>query len=208
MAKQSLTSYLNAALKKKGMSSKEAQKNAGKYSSIKAAKAAGSLYYTNKKGQVMAAVYAEDLKEKLGSRVAKKGDITITEINDGVNRDEVIPPERKVKRRGVDPLNLAGPKRKRTGAAKGGMMSKKSTGYNKGGMPMVMKNGKKVPAYAADGVGKMNMGGMTKKKPAAKMMGGGMAKKKPAAKMMAGGMSKKSGYMYGGMAKKPAAKKK
>jgi len=208
MAKQSLTSYLNAALKKKGMSSKEAQKNAGKYSSIKAAKAAGSLYYTNKKGQVMAAVYAEDLKEKLGSRVAKKGDITVTKINDGVNRNEVIPPERKSKRRGVDPLNWAGPK-KRTGAAKGGMMSKKSTGYNKGGMPMVMKNGKKVPAYAADGVGKMNVGGMAKKKPAAKMMAGGMTKKKPAAKMMAGGMSKKSGYMYGGMAKKkPAAKKK
>ena len=64
-----------------------------------------------------------------------------------------------------------------------------------GEMPMVMKNGKKVPAFAADGVGKM--------------MKGGMAKKKPAAKMMAGGMGKKSGYMYGGMAKKkPAAKKK
>jgi len=61
-------------------------------------------------------------------------------------------------------------------------------------MPMVKKNGKKVPAFAADGVGKM--------------MKGGMAKKKPAAKMMAGGMGKKSGYMYGGMAKKPAAKKK
>ena len=76
-------------------------------------------------------------------------------------------------------------------------------------MPMTMKNGKKVPTYAADGVGKMNMGGMAKKKPAAKMMAGGMAKKKPAAKMMAGGMAKKSGYMYGGMAKKkPAAKKK
>jgi len=71
-----------------------------------------------------------------------------------------------------------------------------------------MKNGKKVPTYAADGVGKMNKGGMAKKKPAAKMMAGGMAKKKPAAKMMAGGMSKKSGYMYGGMTKKPAAKKK
>ena len=76
-------------------------------------------------------------------------------------------------------------------------------------MPMVKKNGKKVPAFAADGVGKMNMGGMAKKKPAAKMMAGGMTKKKPAAKMMGGGMSKSSGYMYGGMAKKkPAAKKK
>jgi len=63
-------------------------------------------------------------------------------------------------------------------------------------MPMVKKNGKKVPAFAADGVGKMMKGGMAKKKPAAKMMGGGMGKKS-------------MGYMYGGMAKKkPAAKKK
>ena len=39
---------------------------------------------------------------------------------------------------------------------------KKMSGYNKGGsMPMVMKAGKKVPAYAADGVGKMNKGGMS-----------------------------------------------
>ena len=70
----------------------------------------------------------------------------------------------------------------------------KSMAAAKGGMPMVKKDGKKVPAFAADGVGKMMKGGMTKKK--------------PAAKMMAGGMGKKSGYMYGGMAKKPAAKKK
>ena len=71
------------------------------------------------------------------------------------------------------------------------------------------KGGKKVPAFAADGVGKMNMGGMAakKKKPAAKMMAGGMAKKSPVAKkMMAGGMTKKSGYMYGGMAKKKMKK--
>ena len=67
-----------------------------------------------------------------------------------------------------------------------------------GDMPMVMKNGKKVPAFAADGVGKMMKGGMAKKKPAAKkMMAGGMAKPK----------AKASGYMYGGMAKKPKAKK-
>jgi len=74
---------------------------------------------------------------------------------------------------------------------------KKTSSYNKGGsMPMVMKAGKKVPAYAADGVGKMNMGGMTKKKPAAKMMAGGMAKKK----MMGGGMVK---YQEGGMQASP-----
>ena len=69
----------------------------------------------------------------------------------------------------------------------------KARPFKDGGMPMVMKDGKKVPAYAADGVGKMNKGGMAKKKPAAKkMMGGGMAK---------------TGYMYGGMAKKTKAKK-
>jgi hypothetical protein len=81
----------------------------------------------------------------------------------------------------------------------GGMIMKKPAAkkMNKGGMPMVMKDGKKVPAYAADGVGKMNMGGMAKKKPAAKkMMAGGMATKK-----------KSTGYMYGGMAKKPKGKK-
>ena len=93
---------------------------------------------------------------------------------------------------------------------KGGSVAKKS-GYAAGGMPMVMKGGKKVPAFAADGKGKMNMGGMAaKKKPAAKkMMAGGMAAKKKspvAKKMMGGGMAKKSGYMYGGMAKKKMKK--
>jgi len=42
--------------------------------------------------------------------------------------------------------------------------------YAAGGMPMVEKAGKRVPAFAADGVGKMKHGGMAKK-----MMGGGMA---------------------------------
>lgn len=55
--------------------------------------------------------------------------------------------------------------KKKTGAYMGGgMAKKKGSMYNKGGMPMVMKAGKKVPAFAADGVGKMNMGGMAKKK--------------------------------------------
>jgi hypothetical protein len=39
-----------------------------------------------------------------------------------------------------------------------------------GGMPMVMKDGKKMPAFAADGEGKMKKGGMAKK-----MNMGGMA---------------------------------
>ena len=60
-----LTMWINAHLKAKGKSPKEAQKDAGKYSSISAAKKAGSLYYTDKKGRVMIAAYAEDLSKPL-----------------------------------------------------------------------------------------------------------------------------------------------
>jgi hypothetical protein len=64
-------------------------------------------------------------------------------------------------------------------AAGGGMMKK---GYAAGGMPMTMKDGKKVPTFAADGKGAMAKGGATKAK--AKMMaGGGMAKSKMASSM-------------------------
>lgn len=58
--------------------------------------------------------------------------------------------------------------------------------FNKGGMPMVKKDGKSIPAFAADGVGKMMKGGMAKKKPTAK--------------------KKATAYMYGGMTKKKAKK--
>ena len=53
------------------------------------------------------------------------------------------------------------------------MMAKKKDGTKKmasGGMPMTMKDGQKVPAFAADGKGKMAHGGMTKK-----MASGGLA---------------------------------
>ena len=57
-----LTQWINASLKNKGMTAKQAQKNAYKYKSISAAKKAGSLYYTDKNGKIMIAAYAEDLK--------------------------------------------------------------------------------------------------------------------------------------------------
>ena len=45
------------------------------------------------------------------------------------------------------------------------MKKKKPVAMKSGGkMPMVKKNGKSVPAFAADGVGKMKKGGVTKKK--------------------------------------------
>ena len=58
----SLKDYLNSKIKSKGSSLTKEKAKAGKYKSISAAKKAGSLYYTNKDGKVMAAVFAEDLK--------------------------------------------------------------------------------------------------------------------------------------------------
>jgi len=82
-------------------------------------------------------------------------------------------------------------------------------------MPMVMKDGQKVPAFAADGKGKMKKGGMAMKK----MAGGGLAgghksadgiaskgKTKARQVTMGGGKGMKSGGMtkmkYGGSTKK------
>ena len=60
---------------------------------------------------------------------------------------------------------------KEYGMKKGGMMKKMAMGgYADGGMPMVMKDGVKVPAFAADDKGKMKHGGMAMKK----MASGGM----------------------------------
>ena len=64
MAKETLQQHLNRKLKEKGTSLAEEKKKAGKYKSIGAAQKAGSLYYTDKNGKVMAAVFAGDLKEK------------------------------------------------------------------------------------------------------------------------------------------------
>tara|TARA_R110002126_G_scaffold186998_1_gene335582 strand:+ start:77 stop:1189 length:1113 start_codon:yes stop_codon:yes gene_type:complete len=81
--------------------------------------------------------------------------------------------ERKMKDTGKDrPRDL-----KKGGMA---MKNKKDSMYKDGGMPMVMKDGKKIPAYAADGVGKMMKGGMAKKKKVASNYAyGGMTKAKP-----------------------------
>ena len=64
MAKETLQQHLNRKIKEKGTSSAEEKKKADKYKSIGAAQKAGSLYYTDKNGKVMAAVFAGDLKEQ------------------------------------------------------------------------------------------------------------------------------------------------
>ena len=67
-----LREYMNAKLKSMGKSAAQAKKSAGKYKSIAAAKKAGSLYYTDKNGKVMAAVFAEDLKKPIAAIKPKK----------------------------------------------------------------------------------------------------------------------------------------
>ena len=228
--KETLGAYLNRNIEELGSTLSKEKAKGKKYKSISAAKKAGALYYTNKAGKIMAAVYGEDLKVRPAASELMNSGITKRKLPPAglrkTNRMDNPPPDlkrtaklRTPKTTGDgtgDPYDSGktkvAEKAPRPEKNKGGPVTKKPKGaYAAGGMPMVMKAGKKVPAFAADGVGKMNMGGMAakKKKPAAKkMMAGGMAtKKKPAAKkMMAGGMTKKSGYMYGGMAKKKMKK--
>jgi len=87
----SLKEYLNSKIKSKGSSITKEKAKAKKYKSIAAAKKAGALYYTNKDGKVMAAVYAGDLnkaapkpkirpkKEKLGAGERPK--VTVTTLD-------------------------------------------------------------------------------------------------------------------------------
>ena len=85
----------------------------------------------------------------------------------------------------------------------GGDMKKMNMGgYADGGMPMVMKDGKKVPTFAADGVGKMKKGGMAHEdvKMDKKMMQkavnkheGRLHKGEPMTKLAKGGMASKMG---------------
>ena len=219
--KETLGAYLNRNIKELGSTLSKEKAKGKKYKSIAAAKKAGALYYTNKAGKIMAAVYGEDLKVRPAASELMNSGIKVTKLDarskadsPGKGSDAAITYKggAAAQKRGANTPNKRGPQPQRpvpdkapklkdgikeeVQANKGGMMKKKKSGYAAGGMPMVMKGGKKVPAFAADGKGKMNKGGMAVAK-----------KKKPAAKkMMAGGMTKKSGYMYGGMAKKKAKK--
>jgi hypothetical protein len=73
----------------------------------------------------------------------------------------------------------------------GKMMKNSAMKMAGGGMPMVMKDGKKVPAFAADGEGKMKHGGMTKSAmPAALAKHAAKPASKAHAGLKAGGMTK------------------
>lgn len=126
-----LQKYLNSKLKEKGLSVKQAQKNAGKYKSIAAAKKAGSLYYTNKDGKVMAAVYAEDLKKPIKPIKPKaRPGIKVEVLVGSMTKSEVADAIKK----GKDPMNLAkAAKKKKPVTNKKGKPMNLSGNY-KGGM--------------------------------------------------------------------------
>ena len=73
------------------------------------------------------------------------GDIMMSKMNPGMKAIMAKKMGKPTMKKGMD-------------VAKDGMKKMAS-----GGMPMVMKDGQKVPAFAADGKGKMAHGGMTKK---------------------------------------------
>ena len=111
-----LRSYLNSQLKAMGKTSKQAQKDAGKYKSIAAAKKAGSLYYTDKNGKVMAAVFAEDLKKDMPVRPKarpkkKPGRVQGPVDNDTMTLDEqmeVMAANRRLRLAEKKPMSTAG----------------------------------------------------------------------------------------------------
>mgnify|MGYP003651250528 CR=1 FL=1 len=131
----SLREYLNAKIKSKGSTLAKEKAKAKKYKSISAAKKAGALYYTNKAGKVMAAVFAEDLKKPLAPKKSARPKarpkpvseaVFVERENTRMRAEEKAAYEKKLleamnsigitaktrKARGFDPLNLAGPKKK------------------------------------------------------------------------------------------------
>ena len=97
----SLKEYLNSKIKSKGSTLTKEKAKAKNYKSIAAAKKAGALYYTNKDGKVMAAVYAEDLKkaapkkEKLGAGERPK--VTVKTLPDAKKPESKKPEDKLVK---------------------------------------------------------------------------------------------------------------
>jgi|TARA_R100000084_G_scaffold28343_1_gene10319 hypothetical protein len=168
----------------KGQAEKGASPLAGKPRSIAEAKRRGEVYFFDSKGVKKIAATAADLKR------------TGLTLRQYANK---FAPKKQTKKHAESLKGFAAIKKKRAGGmmkkkgmARGGMMMKKK-GMAKGGkLKMVMKDGKKVPFFAADGKGKMRGGGMMKKKGYA--MGGAMKKKG----MAKGGAMKKKGYKKGG----------
>ena len=85
-----LKEYLNAEIKAKGSTLSKEKAKAKKYKSISAAKKAGALYYTNKAGKIMAAVFAEDLKKPISKLAPKKSARPKARLTEAEKRDEIL----------------------------------------------------------------------------------------------------------------------
>ena len=161
--------------------------------SIAEAKRRGEVYFYDSKGVKKIAATAADLK-RTGLTLRQYANKFAPKKQTKKDAEALKP--YALKKRGGGMMKkkgmAAGGRMKKKGMARGGMMMKKK-GMAKGGkLKMVMKDGKKVPFFAADGKGKMRGGGMMKKKGYA--MGGAMKKKG----MAKGGAMKKKGYKKGG----------
>jgi hypothetical protein len=230
--KMSLQAWINSQLKNKGLTVKQAKKNAGKYKSIAAAKKAGSLYYTNKDGKIMIAAYAEDLKMPLKRPKSMEKSKFPAVDTSKITKTELPPPssskagpKRKTDNKGLsggDPsksdLIITQINRIKSKAGKtleSGQRAKLDSVIKKikegGNISGMLKLLDRLESNIEKRKG-MNMGGMTmKKKGKSKMNMGGMmspTKKKPTNSatgltgMKGGGMMKKKGYAKGGMKKK------
>ena len=85
-----LKEYLNAEIKAKGSTLSKEKAKAKKYKSISAAKKAGALYYTNKAGKIMAAVFAEDLKKPISKLAPKKSARPKARLTEAEKRDKIL----------------------------------------------------------------------------------------------------------------------
>ena len=182
-----LTQWINASLKNKGMTAKQAQKGAGKYKSIAAAKKAGSLYYKDKNGKIMIAAYAEDLKN---IPKVKPKDKPKTGRKDGLLSKSGNPTQ--------GPGNRGMREKKITTTT---LPKTSSTSKPKPSVDAPVKPSKPVQPSGGGGNGKNNNNKPMNFKAAAEARS-----KSRKNNMNKGGMTKKSGYMYGGMAKKKAKK--
>jgi len=175
-----LREYMNAKLKKMGKSVSEAKKGAGKYKSIAAAKRAGSLYYTNKDGKVMAAVSASDLKkpsvvrpkarpkDPLATKPKKRPSSNKASATGSGRGDGLM----ETVRRKLDMEDLKKPVKKKTAKKKSsrGAMDKAPAGHGFELSPFTTLMGQKrktaldrfAPDAASDAQIKRNMGKVTK----------------------------------------------
>ena len=182
-----LTQWINASLKNKGMTAKQAQKNAGKYKSISAAKKAGSLYYKDKNGKIMIAAYAEDLKNipKVKPKDKPKADRKDGLLSKSGN------PTQGPGNRGMREKNITTTTLPKTS----------STAKPKPSVAPPVKPSAPVQPSGGGGNGKNN-----NNKPMNFRAAAEARSKSRKNNMNKGGMTKKSGYMYGGMAAKKKKK--